>query len=312
MIERPIFLVGAERSGTTLLRLMLDHHPEIAFHFEFELAVERIGADGAWPDLEAYTRWLETDRIWRESGFSVDRSLDYPRLVDSFLVQKRDRDRKRLVGATVHRHFDRLLEIWPNARFLHLVRDGRDVARSVVGMGWAGNPWHGASRWLQAEATWDRLQVALPPERWVEVRYEQLIADPERALRRLCDFVGVPFDPAMFDYARTSTYDLPEAGLVGQWRSKLAPREVRLVESCIGPVLLDRGYALSGLEPLRPGGLARAWLRLDSRIRLALFRARRYGPRLFAADLLSRRLGLDAWQRRVALRRDEVDSAYRK
>ena len=49
MIEEPIFLVGAERSGTTLMRLMLDSHPDVAFGEEFEFAVTHIGADGTFP-----------------------------------------------------------------------------------------------------------------------------------------------------------------------------------------------------------------------------------------------------------------------
>src|SRR5262245_28549711 len=140
MIERPVFLVGAERSGTTLLRLMLDHHPQIAFHFEFEFAVDRISLDGVLPALVDYHRWLISNRVFQHAGWSIDPELDYPHLVDSFLRQKQQlAGGKRLVGATVHRNFQHLRSIWPDARFVHIVRDGRDVSRSVVMMGWAGN-----------------------------------------------------------------------------------------------------------------------------------------------------------------------------
>ncbi|MEQ9237509.1 sulfotransferase family protein [Coleofasciculus sp. E2-BRE-01] len=125
-VDKPIFLVGAERSGTTVLRLMLDHHPQIAWCYEFEYVVDQISDNGDFPQLEAYYEWLETHRIFQSTGFEIDRSLSYPQLANSFLCQRcqrLDRTGKPLVGATVHRHFDRLLQIWPNARFIHVPYD---------------------------------------------------------------------------------------------------------------------------------------------------------------------------------------------
>jgi len=63
-ITTPIFLVGAERSGTTLLRLMLDHHPKMAFNYEFEFAVDQIDAAGNWPNLPTYYEYLAYHRIF--------------------------------------------------------------------------------------------------------------------------------------------------------------------------------------------------------------------------------------------------------
>jgi hypothetical protein len=63
----------------------------------------------------------------------------------------------------VHRHYDRLLRLWPEARFIHLVRDPRDVASSCIGMGWAGNVWTGVTRWIEAERLWDEVRGDLAP-----------------------------------------------------------------------------------------------------------------------------------------------------
>jgi hypothetical protein len=138
MIETPIFLVGAERSGTTLLRLMLGHHPKIAFHQEFEFSVNQIDEDGNFPNLEDYYEFLSSSRIFLRTGFTIDKNLSYPELINDFLLQRQKRDSKPLIGATVHRKFDRLLLFWPKAKFIHIVRDGRDVARSniTIGLGW--------------------------------------------------------------------------------------------------------------------------------------------------------------------------------
>src|SRR5690606_30898833 len=126
---------------------------------------------------------------------------DYPTLLNGFLIQARDQAGKSLVGATVHRHFDRLLWLWPDARFIHLVRDPRDVARSCIGMGWAGNVWTGVERWVTAEQLWDRLRHRLTEARMLEVRYEDLLAAPDRVLARTCAFVGVDYAPAMLTYS---------------------------------------------------------------------------------------------------------------
>ncbi len=78
MIREPVFMVGSERSGTTLLRLMLDHHPGIAFHFEFEFAVERLADDGTFPPIEAYHKWLRSERGFRGSGERSIRPSIFP------------------------------------------------------------------------------------------------------------------------------------------------------------------------------------------------------------------------------------------
>src|SRR5262249_37135541 len=160
-------------------------------------------------------------------------------LVDSFLVQKRGA--KPLVGATVHRHFDRLLRVWPDARFIHLVRDGRDVARSVVEMGWAGNAWAGCSPWVAAERLLDKRSGELPPDRQLSVRFEALITNPVEVLTGICNFCRVAYDEAMMDYPTRSCYALPDGRMIASWKRRMSREDVRLCEARIGPMLLARG-----------------------------------------------------------------------
>ena len=203
LIAQPLFLVGAERSGTTILRMMLDHHPQIAFFCEFEYAVQKVPDSQGWPELSQYYEFLETNRIFEAGQLTIDKGLDYRHLIDSFLRQKRDRDGKPLVGATVHYQFDRLLRIWPDARFIHICRDGRDVGRSVIEMGWAGNMYTAVQRWMEAEEVWSGMRRELSANRYIDIRYEVLVTEPEATLTRLCEFIGVPYDPAMLDYSET-------------------------------------------------------------------------------------------------------------
>lgn len=308
----PIFLVGAERSGTTLLRLMLDHHTQIAFSYEFEYAVDQVSDSGDNPELEKYYEWLETNRIFQSTGYEIDRSLNYPQLMNSFLSQKKEQAGKPIIGATVHRHFDRLLWIWPNAKFIHIIRDGRDVARSCIGMGWAGNVWTGVSRWLEAEEIWENLQKRIPEERRLEIAYEALISDFVATLTRICEFIGVPYDEAMLNYAKTTTYKLPDSSLVQHWQQKLSEHEIRLVETRIGNLLTERGYQLSGLPPLRVTPLMERQLKLQDRWYCLQWRIKRFGVPLVLSDILSRRFRIKEWEKQVQFKLNAIETSYLK
>ncbi|NEP13285.1 MAG: sulfotransferase [Symploca sp. SIO2C1] len=312
LVSQPIFLVGAERSGTTVLRIMLRHHPQLAWCNEFEYTVDQVSEGGDFPELDHYYNWLETHRIFLATGFVLDRSLSYHQLVNSFLCQKLDFEGKPLVGATVHRHFDRLVQIWSDARFIHLVRDGRDVARSCIGMGWAGNVWTGVSRWIEAEQLWTKFSKAIPAERQIEITYEELIAEPVETLTQLCDFIGVSYDQAMLNYSGKTTYDLPDPSYIGQWKRKLSEREIQLVESRISKMLVERGYEVSGLPTLSITPAMEKRLKLQDWWARAQFRFQRYGPSLFISDYLSRHLRINQWQKSIRLQLNAIDKTYLK
>ena len=119
----PVFLVGATRSGTTLLRLMLNHHPEICNFGEFEYAVKWYVGDHA-PGIQEYRRKLSLDRVFRKHGWAVDDRLDYVGLVRSFLQQAVDAAHKPIAGATVHSRFDRLTDMLrDDVRFANQIED---------------------------------------------------------------------------------------------------------------------------------------------------------------------------------------------
>ncbi len=308
--QEPFFLVGSERSGTTLLRLMLAHHHQIECAPEFEFLVEALPPEAGWPALEPYWDWLAVNRIFLPHGLAIDRGLDYPRLAQSFVAQYCARSGKPIHGATCHKHFDRLLRIWPRARFVHIVRDGRDVARSCIGMGWAGNVWHGAERWIEAETLWERLAPRVEAARRIELRYEDLVREPERELARLCAFLGTQYDAGMLDYSRDSSYERPDPKLIAQWKKKLAPAELALLEARIGPLLRQRGYEESGVPAARVGRARRLALALQDRRARFRFRRERYGLAHLVQSRLARLLGRSAWQRRLQLAQNEIDNRH--
>jgi hypothetical protein len=305
-MNAPFFLVGSERSGSTMLRLMLDHHPQLACNLESDFLVSHVDDAGTLPEIGAYRAFLTRDRVFRHSRFEVDESLGYQDLVASFLEQKRARDAKQRVGATVHHDFHRLPFLWPEARFVYLLRDGRDVANSAVGMGWAGNAYCGADIWIEAEGRWAEMRARLDPEAYIEVRFEDLVADPERTLARVCRFLGVPYDERMLAYPQTTTYGAPDVRLASQWRGRMDPRTRARVEARIGERLAQRGYPLAGDVPPPIGRGTDLLLRLESRLGCLRDRITRYGLSLTLEEFTARRLGLRRWQASAQLRCDAI------
>ena len=310
VIDDPVFLVCSERSGSTLLTHMLDHHPQMAWALALEFAVTLVPAPGQWPSLEVYHDYLDTHLFFQTSGLTIDRRLGYVALVHDFLAQERARKNRPLVGAAVHRNFDRLPWLFPSRRFIHLVRDGRDVSRSLIGLGIAGNVWRGAAWWTAAETLWDSLRARLPAERIHEVRYESLVRAPEDTLRGICAFIGVPYSERMLSYPDDTNYQPVDPGRVEQWRRHLTSGDVRVIESIAAPLLVARGYQLSGLPPLRIGSLRRGWLREHDRYHRVRFRVARDGFSLTAADFVARRLRLRAAVRRLLVRRNAIEMQY--
>lgn len=308
MIKKPTFLVGAERSGTTLLRLMLSHHSQIAWCNEFEYAVDQVSNHGKFPQLTNYYEWLATHRIFQATNFHIDQALEYPELVNSFLEQRLTNEKKSLVGATVHRHFDRLLYIWPDAKYIHIVRDGRDVAKSCVAMGWAGNAWMGVERWIETEKLWENLRQKIEPKRYIEITYEDLIISPKETLEALSNFIGVPYDPAMLSYAEKTTYEKPDPNLIFQWQKKMTAREVQLVELKIATMLKERGYQVSSLPPIQLSYLEQKLLLVQNKWNRLLFRIDRCGLDLVVKDFIARRSGLKSWEKSLKLKMNAIEA----
>jgi hypothetical protein len=310
--SRPIFLIGAERSGTTLLRLLLDRHNQLAWHGEFEFAVDLISDDGQWPSREALVAHLQTDRVFNHWKLGIADGDDTSAIIHDFLIQRQQHGKKPLLGATIHRHLDRIPTVWPNACYVHIVRDPRDVAKSMVAMGWDGNVWSAIDRWIEVEQSWDRLRNRLFPYDWIEIRFEQLIRSPQIELARLCQFMRIDFDPSMTEPEEGSTYRAPDASLIEQWRRKLSQRELRWIESKAGSMMAERGYEPTDPDAKPAGPLECATLRIGNRLGKTSHSRRRLGTRLWLESLVSKRLGSDAWRDSVRRRVHAIAEANLK
>jgi hypothetical protein len=255
----PVFIVGNDRSGTTMLRLILDRGPDVAIPpesmFLTDLADRR--ADGG-PRSPEVVRALVNEvwrhpkvRLWQLPGEPPEPPPEltgtdaYRFAVEApFRAYAARQGKHRWGDKTPHyvHHVDALLEVWPDARFVVLVRDGRDVALSLKRMpfgpnnAWAAGPWW--ARGIRAGIDAQRRH----PEQVRTVRYEDLVADPDREVRAICAFLELAYEPQMLDLAQadrsrvvadqTAWFPTLFEGIntrsAGRWQTQMSERDERL------------------------------------------------------------------------------------
>lgn len=294
MLNPYVFFVGSARSGTTLLQRLGDAHPELAVIQE-TLWITRLyeRRKGVTPDGFATPRLIE--ELLRNRRFlrleldpaALGPLLDGGRrpyadfVSDVFDLYGRARG-KRLVGDKSPgyvRSLPTLHRLWPEARFVHLIRDGRDVALSAVSWkkaddvfrdfrDWRDDPWTTAALWWERSVRLGRQAAAtLPDGLYREVAYEAVVADPGAECRRLCDFLAVAYDDAMLRYHEGRAR--PDAGLPSKrrwlpptqglrdWRAQMPANAVERFEAASGALLDELGYA-RGAARLGPEAVERA------------------------------------------------------
>ena len=282
-----VFIVGCPRSGTTLLRRIVDNHPEVAITNETHWIVQLLEDGHAAPTetpvtprllerLVSHRRFarLKLDPRRLERLVAREEPVSYAELVTAVYDLFGERRGKRLVGDKTPRyvrHIPTLHSLWPRAKFIHLIRDGRDVCLSV-------RNWDKDSRYVTRISTfeedpvstialwWEQLVrlgreagAELPAELYHEVRYENLVADPAEACGKLCDFLRVPYDERMLRFHEGRTRDDPGLDAkrawrpitpgLRSWRTEMAEGDVERFEAVAGELLDELGYPRGVPEP---------------------------------------------------------------
>lgn len=261
MSTAPIFVGGAGRSGTTLIRVILDSHPHIACGPE--LKVTPILA-GLWhnfqtvhsqPLKEYLLTPADVNRIFRD--FIVS-------LLEKYRLQS---GKPRIAEKSPNNvfFFQHLHQIFPDSPLIHVIRDGRDVVCSLLEMDWV-NPQTGqpidytrdarkaADYWVTAVRVGRKArQIPSIRPRYLELRYESLVNEPEQELRKLFSFIEEPWDAAVLDYHRQRRNLAGESSAeqvsrplysasVGRWRNDLKPEDRDAVKEVAGDLLAELGY----------------------------------------------------------------------
>jgi len=275
--SRPFFVVGCPRSGTTLLRMMLDGHPRLAIpdesHFVLGLAPRwwvrrRVVLD----DLLRHPKVLAWDVD--PGALAAEARTRHPRsyaeqVAAVFSAYARLRGKSRWGDKTPGyvSHVETLARLFPDAQFVHVIRDGREVARSLSDWSWGSRTAiTGAFWWAHKVRVGRRVGRRLGRDRYVEVRFDALLARPEDELRRLCSFLGESYSEEMLDYPDRLVGDRrpikaqdlhlvepPTPGL-REWRAGLSTSDQRAVEQVCRRTLRELGYQVG------PSSLP-AWVR---------------------------------------------------
>lgn len=261
-VERPVVVCGVGRSGTSLLMAMLDAHPALAFPPEtrfFRRYVARAGRrrrhEAAGPT--AFAARLAGDAEFARAGVSAAAVLegerpgdfDLARAYRRFLGLVAERAGKPRVGDKDPRsleHLPALARCLPGAFVLHVVRDPRDVVLSRSKAAWsAERPWWAHALIVREQLRRGRALGARFGARWLEVRYEELLAAPADVLRAVCAHCELPFAEGMLDFGGSAAglvdaAELPWkrevlgpllVGNAGKWRAELTPFQVRWIEA---------------------------------------------------------------------------------
>lgn len=308
-----VAVYGALRSGTTLLRLILDQNNHLSCPDETDFLFDYGVLDPQTTSTEHFDA-LSRDRIYRTycEGAGIDHTepRSWQALVETMARPQDGVD--QTVVLMLHRNLEQVLTQMPKMKILHLIRDPRDVARSSIGMGWAGSTYYGAHHWLNTENEWATFAADLPADQVLAVKYETLIEKPEETLQEICAFFGVPFQARMLDYDQNSTYSKPDVAMTYQWRRKQSPREIGLVEGQAKALMDSLGYELSGHDIIHPNALEKFGLAVGHRRATWGSRIERYGLKDSLLVMLSRRLKLPALGRAAQLRVDEKTIKYLK
>jgi hypothetical protein len=210
------FVVGCHRSGLTLLRAMCESHPDMAVAPESGWLLTALPARVEAFSAARFVEQIYADeqfRRWGVSRAAVELSfhatpprtyVDAVRHVYTLWAAQRGRSRYGDKTADHVRGLDVLTALFPEARVVHVVRDGRDVAASFLELGWSDTIEHAALHWRQRVLQGRHARDLLGPVRYHELRYEDLVLQPEPTLRRLCEAIALPFHPGMLDHQQAA------------------------------------------------------------------------------------------------------------
>ncbi len=241
-----VFVVGARRSGTYWLQRILASHPRVSG----VPSETYLFAEGVAPLLSRLHGGARSSPqvgvVYAERAAVIDGVRG---LCDSVLGPYLQPGARLLVERTPDhvRHMRLISELYPGARFIHIIRDGRDVARSLLAKSWGPDSVEAAASEWRDSVRAGRAQ-APSPARYRELRYEDLLARPDASIRSLFDWLGLGVDDAVIDQAlgeaRTAlSVDATRPATESEkWRQVFGPRELAAFERAAGDLRAELGY----------------------------------------------------------------------
>jgi len=258
-----------------LLRLMLASHSRLIIPPESHFIPDIIYFEKKCGCLSQYrasiTDWLIHHKRFSDFGFEpmlIEKTIKdlepftAENIITTFFQMYARRENKSRWGDKTPRYrnyISKLVELFPGAKFIMLLRDGRDTALSTYTVPFGPNYVADcAMLWKNSIKASRKGASKIPSQCYMELRYEDLIEDPEKYLKQVCEFLGEAYEPEMLEFHRGSTKLVPEwekswhaqtsgsltSRNIGKWRTQFSPKEIKLIEILSGDELVRNGYAL--------------------------------------------------------------------
>ncbi|MCP4609802.1 MAG: sulfotransferase [Planctomycetes bacterium] len=291
-VKIPVFIGGCSRSGTTFLGSLLGAHerclctPES--HFIIKYILNQVNCSGYYDDYQKLFFDITHDfrfQIWETKlPFESINQCNFSEIVQNIL---------NLYNVKIEKHHaetwvdhtpwnlmfaDILLDHFPAAKFIHIIRDGRAIVASVKRKRWGdSSPIHLAATWINNLAHGFAAENLLS-DKIIRVKYEDLVTSTENELKRICNFIGITFSERMLmgDGFHVPDYTKEQHMLVGKpaqsdridgWKKELSTKEIEIFEYYAGRMLSMLDYDTLNKNPKMPSFMKRLSLKIKDRLK---------------------------------------------
>ena len=275
MTPSPFFIVGCGRSGTTMLRTMLNQHSQLAIPLESLFITDYLRAGPDTPP-ETFLRLILKEYELDEWGIPFDAAVFEGCVSAKDFIDRAHEHYANHFGKSIWgqktprfvRYGSLLKHHYPGARFIHVIRDPRAVVSSLIRSNvHNSNAYFAAHRWLRDVQAGLALQTQYPGE-VLNVQYETLITAPEETLHQITDFLGIEFEPDLLTYHEKGTAEYsgyyaqiharlnqaPDPSRITAWRKHMLPRQIALVDAICEETMRVVGYEQDTDTPPVPQG----------------------------------------------------------
>lgn len=278
-INPPIFIVGAPRSGTTLLQYMLKSHPEISLptgESHFFIPIYQRHAEFGDLKVKENLKFLLTEIYNARPDFFDDdfhgikfdinilsdqlhalKTSTIPDVISTIFQMNATAEHKKYWGEKTPYyilHLPLIKEMFPNARIVHIIRDGRDCAISMLERRWdlrIYNIYHAAYTWNKYVRSGKDFGIN-NPDCYFEIKYTNLLNSPHKSLKALCKFLNIEYNESIINFERSNesgktpllTRPL-QATNTQKWRNHMSIKELQIFEAMAGSTLTEYEYELS-------------------------------------------------------------------
>lgn len=291
----PVFLLGSQRSGTTMLRLMLNNHPNLAIPHEsafITIYYKKLAKYNDLSNTQSARRLLadvsrhplvQRGKLIADPDAILARPIrTYRDFVEAIFQSYADSLGKARWGDKTPFYtadIDILRLIFPDAKFIHLVRDGRDVLVSQKSIEWmSGNLPKLILDWRWKTTIAHKVGMVLKDD-FLEIRYEDLVRAPAPNLQKICAFLDEPYEPTMLEYSEGAKDVVPTESLkwhrnsvrppdptqLDKWKTQLSKAERTIFEQLAGDALDLFGYERERLAPTAASRLLKIYYNLIKR-----------------------------------------------